>query len=198
MKIEPLAVENSAASFIEQVQSEKFSVPSGSLNFQVNSSFPPSSKFAAKVSLPFLSSNLPAIKFGFISYSMPIEFNYEIVTFENLSLSLSKKNAMLNLSTVQLVSLFKNISDDVKIQDESLCVELPTSNMPLDSIRVSILDVNPIVNVSDSSSSSKLSVPLSIPNQCPQVLIASRTRKGKAKLESIPSVIPMVPLSNVS
>nr|GMD81011.1 uncharacterized protein LOC109166029 [Ipomoea batatas] len=77
---------------------------------------------------------------------------------------------------------FSSVYDVIKTQYVSLVVKLPTSDLSLDSLRVSIPDNNSVKNVF---------VPLSTPVQCIQNPVASRTRKGKAKLAN--RVIPVAP-----
>nr|GMD28204.1 uncharacterized protein LOC109181161 [Ipomoea batatas] len=129
-------------------------ISSGTLNFQVPSFFSLCSKSESKVLLPFQSSQSHNIKFG--SFSQP----------------------MSNESTSDLASSEKLVSDVIKSHDVSLVTTLPTTDLSLDSIRVSILEIQSVHLVS---------VPFSAPDQCNPV--ASRTRKSKAKLAN--RVIPL-------
>nr|GME02158.1 uncharacterized protein LOC109181161 [Ipomoea batatas] len=131
-------------------------ISSGTLNFQVPSSFSLCSKSESKVLLPFQSSQSHIIKFG--SFSQP----------------------MSSESVSDLVSSEKLVSDVIKSHDVSLVTKLPTSALSLDSIRVSIPEIQSVPLVS---------VPFSAPDQCNPV--ASRTRKSKAKLAN--RVIPVAP-----
>nr|GLL46672.1 uncharacterized protein LOC109185001 [Ipomoea trifida] len=129
---------------------------SGTLNFQVPSSFSLCSKSESRVILPFHSSQSHNINFG--SFSQP----------------------MTNESASDLASSEKLVSDVIKSHDVSLVAKLPTSDLSLDSISVSIPE-NQYVPL--------VSVPLSALDQCNPV--ASRTRKSKAKLAN--RVIPVAP-----
>nr|GMD06062.1 uncharacterized protein LOC109181161 [Ipomoea batatas] len=136
--------------------SDKNVLSSGSLNYQVPSSFSLCSKSESKVLFPFPSSKSHDIIFG--SFSQP----------------------MSNESASDLASSEKLVSNVIKSHDVSLVTKLPTTDLSLDSIRVSILEIQSVPLVS---------VPFSAPDQCNPV--ASRTRKGKAKLAN--SVIPVAP-----
>nr|GLL35563.1 uncharacterized protein LOC109181161 [Ipomoea trifida] len=131
-------------------------ISSGTLNFQVPSSFSLCSKSESKVLLPFQSSQSHNIKFGSFSQHMS------------------------NESASDLASSEKLVSDVIKSHDVSLVTKLPTSDLSLDSIRVSIPEIQSVPLVS---------VPFSAPDQCNPV--ASRTRKSKAKLAN--RVIPVAP-----
>nr|GMD14474.1 uncharacterized protein LOC109181161 [Ipomoea batatas] len=87
---------------------------------------------------------------------------------------------MSNESASDLASSEKLVSDVIKSHDVSLVAKLPTSDLSLDSIRVSI---------PENQSVPIVSVILSAPDQCNPV--ASRTRKSKAKLAN--RVIPVTP-----
>nr|GMD83421.1 hypothetical protein Iba_chr14aCG4940 [Ipomoea batatas] len=83
-------------------------------------------------------------------------------------------------SASDLASSEKLVSDVIKSHDVSLVAKLPTSDLSLDSISVSI---------PENQSVPIVSVPLSALDQCNPV--ASRTRKSKAKLANC--VIPVAP-----
>nr|GMD08105.1 uncharacterized protein LOC109166896 [Ipomoea batatas] len=138
------------------LSSDKKVLSSGSLNYQVPSSFSLCSKSESKVLLPFQSSKSHNINFG--SFSQP----------------------MSNESASDLASSKKLVSDVIKFHDVSLVAKLPTPDLSLDSIRVSIPEIQSVPIVS---------VPFSAPDQCN--LVANRTRKSKAKLAS--RVIPVAP-----
>nr|GMD14374.1 uncharacterized protein LOC109181161 [Ipomoea batatas] len=87
---------------------------------------------------------------------------------------------MSNESASDLASSEKLVSDVIKSHDVSLVAKLPTSDLSLDSISVSI---------PENQSVPIVSVPLSALDQCNPV--ASRTRKSKAKLAN--RVIPVAP-----
>nr|GMD17789.1 uncharacterized protein LOC109167433 [Ipomoea batatas] len=143
-----------------KIASSKIGVPSvlssGSLNYQVPSSFSLCSKSESKVLLPFPSSKSHDIQFG--SFSQP----------------------MSNESASDLASSEKLVSDVIKSHDVSLVAKLPTPDLSLDAIRVSFPEIQYVPLVS---------VPFSASDQCNPV--ASRTRKGKAKLAN--HVIPVAP-----
>nr|GMD13783.1 uncharacterized protein LOC109181161 [Ipomoea batatas] len=86
---------------------------------------------------------------------------------------------MSNESASDLASSDKLVSDVIKSHDVSLVSKLPTTDLSLDSIRVSIPEIQSV---------SLVSVPFSAPDQCN--LVASRTRTSKAKLAN--RVIPAV------
>nr|GMD22290.1 uncharacterized protein LOC109181161 [Ipomoea batatas] len=151
---------STAASSVLKIPSSKIGVlsvlSSGSLNYQVPSSFSLCSKSESKVLLPFPLSKSHDIQFG--SFSQPLS----------------------NESAADLASSEKLVSDVIKSHDVSLVTKLPTTDLSLDSIRVSILEIQSVPLVS---------VPFSAPDQCNPV--ASRTRKSKAKLAN--RVIPVAP-----
>nr|GLL17455.1 uncharacterized protein LOC109181161 [Ipomoea trifida] len=136
--------------------SDKQVLSSGSLNFQVPSSFSLCSKSESRVIFPFHSSQSHNINFGSFSHPLSSE------------------------SVSDLVSSDKLVSDVIKSHDVSLVTKLPTSDLSLDSIRVSVPEIQSVPLVS---------VPFSAPDQCNPV--ASRTRKSKAKLAN--RVIPAAP-----
>nr|GMC68813.1 uncharacterized protein LOC109168966 [Ipomoea batatas] len=151
---------STAASSVLKIPSSKIGVPSvlssGSLNYQVPSSFSLCSKSESKVLLPFPLSKSHDIQFG--SFSQPLS----------------------NESAADLASSEKLVSDVIKSHDVSLVTKLLTTDLSLDSIRVSIPEIQYVPLVS---------VPFSAPGQCNPV--ASRTRKSKAKLAN--RVIPVAP-----
>nr|GME03172.1 uncharacterized protein LOC109181161 [Ipomoea batatas] len=136
--------------------SDKKVLSSGSLHYQVPSSFSLCSNSESKVLFPFPSSKSHDIHFGSFSQPMP------------------------NESASDLASSEKLVSDVIKSHDVSLVSKLPTTDLSLDSIRVSIPEIQSVPLVS---------VPFSAPDQCNPV--ASRTRTSKAKLAN--RVIPAVP-----
>nr|GMC90590.1 uncharacterized protein LOC109166029 [Ipomoea batatas] len=153
-------VRNAAATqSMSKIPSSKIGVPSvlssGSLNYQVPSSLSLCSKSESKVLLPFPSSKSHDIQFGSFSQPMP------------------------NESASDLASSEKLVSDVIS-HNVSLVAKLPTSDLSLDSISVSI---------PENQSVPIVSVPLSALDQCNPV--ASRTRKSKAKLAN--RVIPVAP-----
>nr|GMD23093.1 uncharacterized protein LOC109168966 [Ipomoea batatas] len=155
---------STAASSVLKIPSSKIGVPlvlsSGSLNYQVPSSFSLCSKSESKVLLPFPLSKLHDIQFG--SFSQPLS----------------------NESAADLASSEKLVSNVIKSHDVSLVAKLPTFDLSLDSIRVSIPEIHPEIQ-----SVPLVSVPFSASDQCNPV--ASRTRKSKAKLAN--RVIPVAP-----